>query len=159
MGEAENPQNRIKMMVSMEHSYIMVRDLDLPSAMYHAMRVQREDPTEWLALYRESGCDPRPFVLLYVMGVFWKGLMTDMPDTFVADRADLCLYGRDINATDWAVLRLMKRPVFVSEDRITRFVGRDVAREDFTREDVRCRLERHMFGTMPGRYGGSGLDR
>ena len=155
MDEAENPQSGIKMMVSIEYGSIMARDLDLPSAMYRAMRVQREDPTEWLALYRETGCDSHPFVLFYVMGVFWKGLMTDRPKWYVADRSELCLYGRDINATDWTVLRVVNRPVFVSEHMLALCVGPDFAREDFTREDIRCRLERHLCGID---IGGNGSD-
>lgn len=151
MSESEGSQDTIKMMVSTEYSFILARDLDLPSAMHYAMHVQRRDPTTWPVLGRMPDQITPPYILPYVMGVFWKGLMTDLPGTYVADRTDLCLYGRDINATDWTVLQLVRGPVFlpedkIPEDRIPRFVARDGARDEFIKEDIKYRLVENLFG-------------
>lgn len=146
MSESEGSQNKIKMMVSTEYSFILVRDLDLASAMYYAMDAQKRDPVTWPVLCRMPEDITPPYILPCVMGVFWKGLMTDLPGTYVADRTDLCLYGRDINATDWIVFQLVRGPVFLSEDRITRLVYRDGARDEFIREDIRFRLVENLFG-------------
>ena len=170
MSETESPQNRIKMMVSTAYGFVLVRDLDLPSAMHYAMDVHRRDPIAWLALSRMPDEFTPPYILPCVMGVFWKGLMTDLPCTYVADRTDLYLYGRDINATDWAVLQLVEGTVFLPEDRVTRLVARDGARDEFIKEDIKFRLVENLFddtcsitiepnGTGTVNTGGSGSDQ
>lgn len=146
MSESEGSQDKVMMMVSTDYSFILVRDLDLASAMHYAMDVQRRDPTIWPVLCRMPDDITPPYILPCVMGVFWKGLMTDMSGTYVADRTDLCLFGRDINATDWAVLQLVRGPVFLPEDRITRLVARDGARDEFIRQDIRFKLVENLFG-------------
>lgn len=146
MSETEGSQDKVMMMVSTEYSFILARDLDLPSAMHYAMDVQKRDPVTWPVLGRMPGQITPPYILPCVMGVFWKGLMTDRAEWYVADRTDLCLYGRDINATDWAVIQLVRGPRFVPSHMLAMYVARDGARDEFIKEDIKCRLEEHMFG-------------